>query len=389
MTSRPADAVTTRECPACHTTAPVAAFCANCGIAATSRVPRHLLVRPRTFAVAPGEPIFLPAITSTLFPRLSEDVRTTFRHCVFLLLAALVGFSLLRLPGPLVVFATLGLQLLFVLYLWRSDVFRDMPRRSMVLSGAIGAGIGVAWWLLTGVVIAGEYDVPLAVGSQLEHVLVASLVMDLLGIVAMMVPVGVVRLLRTPVRESLDGFVVGVTGALSFAGAGTLTWLAPQWASDLLDDYSSGRLIEEAALYGFADPLISASIGGLLGMTLWFQPRRRSGKWSGLPRFALAGLTAVAIGVYVVVYLVDAAQLPRAGEIGINLALVATALVTLRCGIQIALLHETPDSPSDELLRCVYCENVVPDMPFCPICGVATRAASRSSRRLRKASASV
>jgi rRNA maturation endonuclease Nob1 len=53
--------------------------------------------------------------------------------------------------------------------------------------------------------------------------------------------------------------------------------------------------------------------------------------------------------------------------------------------LQLALLHEAHDEiQSDEPLLCPHCGHVVPDMAFCPACGVATRASSRSSRTSRR-----
>jgi rRNA maturation endonuclease Nob1 len=60
-------------------------------------------------------------------------------------------------------------------------------------------------------------------------------------------------------------------------------------------------------------------------------------------------------------------------------------LLVLRLGLHLALLHEAHDEiHSDEPLLCPHCSHVVPDMAFCPACGAATRASSRSSRKLRR-----
>ena len=62
-------------------------------------------------------------------------------------------------------------------------------------------------------------------------------------------------------------------------------------------------------------------------------------------------------------------------------AVAAVALLLLRIGLHLALLHEAHDEiHSDEPVLCPHCGRVVPDMAFCPACGVATRASSRSSR---------
>lgn len=386
MTVRPVDEVALRECPACQLTVPTATFCSSCGADLRISAGGHLL-RPKVFAAAPGEPIFLPMVTSTLFPRLRRRARMPFRHGLFLLLTALVAFSLLRLLGPFVITTSLGAEMLFVLYLWQSDVFRDIPRPALIVAPLLGAAFGVAWWLWTGGMIADSYGIPLAAGSQLLHVIDTGLITTLAGIVPMLLPAVVVRFLRLPRREALDGFVIGALGALSYSAAGTLTWLAPQFATDLLTDYGPWRLLEEAILYGFIDPLTTASVGGLLGLTLWFQPKRASGHRAGWSRAALVLLTVVAGGIYLAVYVVDAAQLDRTAEIAINLALSAVALVALRLGVQFALLHEIPDPSTGDPVGCVYCNQVVPDMPFCPLCGVAARAASRSVRLQRRAAA--
>ena len=68
-----------------------------------------------------------------------------------------------------------------------------------------------------------------------------------------------------------------------------------------------------------------------------------------------------------------------------HLGVAILAVVLLRVGLHLALLHEAHDEiQSDEPLLCTHCGHVVPDMAFCPACGVATRASSRSSRKSRR-----
>ena len=50
------------------------------------------------------------------------------------------------------------------------------------------------------------------------------------GVILMLMPAVIVRLLRPPTREALDGFMIGALGALSFTAAATLTRLAPQFS---------------------------------------------------------------------------------------------------------------------------------------------------------------
>jgi hypothetical protein len=77
--------------------------------------------------------------------------------------------------------------------------------------------------------------------------------------------------------------------------------------------------------------------------------------------------------------------LPETWMIGLHVLMTMAVLLALRLALQLALLHEAHD-PIDESrpLLCVHCEMVVPDMAFCPACGVASRASSRESRRDRR-----
>jgi len=92
------------------------------------------------------------------------------------------------------------------------------------------------------------------------------------------------------------------------------------------------------------------------------------------------------LAVYAVVGLADVAGLPQLAQLGIHLAVTLLAVLILRIGLHLALLHEAHDPPTGEPLLCPRCDQVVPDMAFCPACGVATRASSRSSRRARRLS---
>lgn len=387
MTTSP-EQVTAEQCPACQATVPAAVYCGCCG-AALHQTPRYwqTLLRPDAFVAAPRERIGLPIVTSSLFPHLDQRSRNPFRLGLLLLVLSLVGLAGLHQLGPLVTVAGLGVPLLFWLYLWQSDLLHDLPAPALAMTSGLGAALGVGWVVLTGGFVARSYGIPMAAGFVLQHLIGVGLAISIGGALLMVLPAVTVRLLRTSeARESLDGFVIGALGALSFTGAATLTRLAPQFTAGLIDNVRPTRLMLEAGLYGITIPLTATAAGGLIGMMLWFRPGLRAGRHPRRIRLALMIFTVGVVALYAAVWVVDAARLPKLPQLLLHLALTVLALLTTRTAIQLALLHEAPDPPTEQPVLCERCERVVPDMPFCPSCGAASRASSRSARRLRRES---
>ena len=149
----------------CQTDVPAGEFCGLCGDHLTPRRgngPSWL--RIRAYGAAPGEHLLLPSLASSLFPHLPHRSRMPFRVVLVLVLVALVTFATLRMPAALITVAALGLPLLFLLYMRETDAYRDLPTRTLVLTAALGIGLGVGWVLLTGAMVARSYGVPLGAG---------------------------------------------------------------------------------------------------------------------------------------------------------------------------------------------------------------------------------
>ena len=382
--------VAARVCAGCGRPVPAGVFCGCCGAELDRPADRLHLLRPRVFAVAPGEHVATPMVMSSLFPHLPQTSRIPFRIGMVLLLAGLVGCALLRILGPLIVIAALGVPLLFVLYLWQSGLMRDLPGHALVTTAVLGGGLGIAWVLTTGGVLARAYGIPLSAGFVLENLLGVDLVISIGGAILMAVPAIVIRLLivrtqRSP-RESLDGFTIGALGALAFTWASTTTRLAPQFVSGLIDNARPMRLLVESVLYGVAVPLTAAATGGLVGILLWFKPGHRAGEHPGKVRAALLIFSGLVAVIYTAIWAIDAVRLAKLPQLVLHLLMTAAALIAVRVCVQLALLHEEPDPFSEQPLLCVHCERVVPDMAFCTACGAAARASSRASRRIRRQS---
>lgn len=378
------DDVFTAKCSVCHSVVPEASFCGECGARTAAPVTRwSALLRPSVFATAHRETIWLPRVSSTLFPRFPGEIRKPFRIGLIVVLIGLIVCSLTRITGPAGIFSVIGWPLLFLIYVWVSDAFRDIPPRVMAVAMVIGVVSGVGWWLAAGKVLADNYGVTTASSLALTKVLDIGFLITLGGTALMLLPAVIGRLLSVPVRESLDGFVVGAFGALWYQTAATTTTIAPQFAEGLMLEQSTPRILADSITYGVVTPLVTTAAGGLVGASLWFTPDRRDGRDPRLARRALTLFTVLAVAVYLGVWAVDQQGFPRVADVSLKLGLAVLAIVVARSGLQIALLHEAPDPATGKPLLCVHCESVVPDLPFCSACGAAARASSRTSRRHR------
>lgn len=377
----------TMECAVCQTDVPAGEYCGLCGChldEQPGRGPEWL--RPRAFSAAPGEHLLRPNVVSSLFPHLPSTSRTPFLLGLGLLVAALLATTLFRLPAALITVAALGLPLLFLIYLQEADVYRDVSSATLVVTATLGIGIGVGWVLLTGEMVANAYDIPLGAGVAASRVIRDGLGVPIGGMLLMLAPAALVRLVRPGTREALDGFALGALGALMFTAAATLTRLAPQFSTGMV---ARGRpmdgLMVEAGIRGIAVPLTAACVGGLMGAALWFhRPPNKKHQHRNFVRLALFGMVFAVIAIYAGLGLVDVARVPQFVQLAVHLVIALLAVLVLRVGLHLALLHEEHDEVSDELIQCPHCGHVIPDMAFCPHCGAATHAASRSSRQLRR-----
>lgn len=376
------------ECPVCQTEVPEGEFCGLCGLTLKEHgISGPGWLRIKAYSASPGEHLLRPNIVSSLFPRLSPSSRMPFLLGLGVLLAALVAATLFRLPAALITVAALGLPLLFLIYLQESDVFDDVPTGTLVATAGLGIGLGVGWVLLTGAVVAQAYDVGLGAGIAGSRILRDGLGIPVANLLLMLAPAVVVRLIRPGQRESLDGFAIGALGALMFTAAAQMTRLAPQFAGGMIAKARpmSGLMVE-AGIRGIAVPLMAAAVGGLIGTALWFaRPANKKEQHRNYVRIALTVFTLVVLTMYALLGLVDVARFPQILQLALHLAVSAVAVLALRIGLQMALLHEAHDEIlSDEPLLCTQCGHVVPDMAFCAACGAATRASSRSSRKARR-----
>lgn len=376
----------TMTCRVCDVIVAEGEFCGNCGATASPRRgdgPPWL--RLSAYAPAPGEHVLRPSVTSTIFPALPRRSRTTFGVALLGLTALLVGTALPLWQASLIGLVGFALPVIFVAYLLESGAVADLSVGTLVAAAGLGIAFGIGWSLATDAAAARVDDDALGLPASTLKILITCLAIPLGFLILLLAPTILLRIWRPGVRESLSGLIVGAFAAVCFVSAGSLTALAPELAGGPVDTdaQSPTHLVIGGLIQGLAVPLTAAAVGGAVGATLWFVPRTAAGRRHALT----APIPAIAFGLlaYLGLGLLDFFALSNDAETAIYALLAVVALYGLRLIGQATLMASaSEDQPSDAVVLCPECDHVVPDLAFCPRCGIAGHATSRASRAQRR-----
>lgn len=296
--------------------------------------------------------------------------------------AALVVLALLQWQLPMITVAVFGLPLLLAVYLWQVDARRDLQLRNLALAAISGLGLGVGWSVITGPIVAQAYTSALGGSLSAAQVLICGAAIPASFALVLVAPAALVRAVDRAPTESLDGFTIGALGATVANASSAATLLLPQLLMGMdADTPSVPALLSQALVEGVAWPLTAIAAGGIFGTALWFRPAADTAR-----SYRLIVPAALLLAVFFVVAmgLVDVAPIPLSGYIVAQILVSVSAMLTLRAVVADALLHETADD-ADEAghLVCAECDHLIEQLSFCTACGVALRAASRTSRATR------
>jgi hypothetical protein len=152
------------------------------------------------------------------------------------------------------------------------------------------------------------------------------------------------------------------------------------------EDFPMNALFALAAIRGVAAPLTAAAVGGMVGAALWFRrPADPDTVQHWYSWTSPVPTVAIALLAYVAQNRIDYAWISYVQIVALYAVITVLALLALRIVLHTTLLRETPDDTSpNEPVLCTQCEHVVPDMAFCANCGIAAKAASRTSRAARR-----
>jgi hypothetical protein len=361
------------QCPHCDEWVPPGAYCGNCG--------GHLVDpdahrRRFAYAAAPHESVHRATVISTLFPHLPHRHAHVFREVLGGGLAAVILLTALRLYTPATLLAALLLPVLYLLYLYETEVYQHEPALVLAVTFVAGIALGTAYTLVVQRVTA-----PLAFGGSQEGPFISGVVLPVV-MQLLMVAGPLLLLSRAHFDETLDGLTFGVASALGFTMAMVVTGEWHVLTASLRGTGVPGDSVLRIVREGIVAAIVNATTTGLITATLW---QRRHGRargrhastWRALPASAVVAF-AVQIGLGLASYYIGDLLL----EVVVWAIVAALLLVWLRVVLHHALLDE-----GASLLRigpasvCSECHHLVPSMLFCPVCGAARSASPRQLRR--------
>ena len=171
--SDPPETVTCRHCGA---RVPAGVFCGNCGEHLEGNAARG---RSSSYAAAPDEHVTRSSVITTLFPHLPHRQVHVFREVLVGGVGVVLLLAALRFVAPATLVSVLLLPVLYLLYLYESEVYEDEPVQVLLLTVVAGGVLGFLYFVianhLTTTQLSGTVQGPLVTGVFLP--LIAQILM--------------------------------------------------------------------------------------------------------------------------------------------------------------------------------------------------------------------
>ena len=357
-------------------------FCTRCGAhQGTTEEFGNAKLREHRYAAHPGEHVAQPSVFTTLFPHLGHHKIHEFRWAF---IAGFAGVLVLYLAGLItaaILVAAFLVPVLYLIYLYEAQVYRDEP--ATILGFTLGAGIviGIVVTLLERAVYNPfNYNTnPLSgVTVSISALLFIGLLMPVVQEVLKAVPAFFLPN-RADFPETVDGLVFGVAAGLGFSLAEGLIGFSSALTS-LPAHVAPGNWIYDLTTLAIFQPLLQGSATGMVVATIW---RYRRGKLSGreIGGVVMAVIAHIAFSAGTLV-LKDSSV--NALFILIWQAVVVGGLlIYVRYLLHHALLDEAAHMGFAETV-CPSCHTHIVAAGFCPNCGMALTASPNSLKRNRR-----
>jgi RsiW-degrading membrane proteinase PrsW (M82 family) len=354
------------RCDHCGRDVPEGVFCTACGAHQGRPLHGQPHRRYHRYAAHPGEHVFQPAVLSTIFPHLGQAKLHEFR---LVFLGGVAGVFVLFFAGLITAalcVATMLIPVLYLLYLYEAQVYREepLPVLGALVVGGVGLGVGIT--VLTDKLVSSSAQLSFSItGSSL---VIIGLVIPLIQEAVKPIPALALRS-RPAFPETMDGLVFGLAAGLGFGVGETFT----RFSSILLDlpvRTTPGSWIYPLISTAVFVPLLQGSATALIAAGLWRFGRRRS-DW-----LAVAGIV-VALAGHVGFSTIGQLFINHGWSPLIILSWQALVDVALLIFVRLLLHHALLEEGEDERLGekyCPHCHHNVVAGGFCPQCGLAMAA---------------
>jgi hypothetical protein len=372
VSTTPTDRPPLVTCPHCDMGVPAGDFCGHCG----AHLPTASAARHHAFAAVPSEPVVHLSIITTLFPHLPHRQGGAFRWALIAGVGLVVVAAALRLFAPATAAAAILLPALYLLYLYEVEVYEDEPWIVVGATMVAGAILGYLFSAWTG----GAVSRLNITGDRNGGFLLAGVVIPIVAQALMLAGPMFLFLFRSRFREPLDGLTFGAASALGFTFTSTLVQFWPLITGPLV---GSDRPLDWALPLlraSILSPLVNASTTAVVAASIWLFRYDRNlarGSWQASRRATLV----VAFGSQILLGVLSFVVPEGLTEVAVWALASVLLLLFMRLVIHQALMAEGAVHEIGPDATCPECHRVVPTMLFCPSCGVARTAATRSARK--------
>jgi hypothetical protein len=358
-------------CEHCGHETPDEPFCTYCGSdrQAGNEDPRGRL---HHYAAHPGEHVAQPNLISTLLPHLPRSRLHEFRWALLAGVAAVVLLVALGLIVAATLTAAAVVPVLYLVYLYEAQVYRDEPVRTLGLTIVAGAVLGVATMIVAARVIPASS--PLQLAGAAGAVVGGTVLLPIIEELLKPLPVMLLRR-RTSFNETIDGLAFGVAVGLGFALAETLYNYSRVIGDLNLHAPASSWLVPLLSL-AITQPLLQGSCTGALTAALWRRGNRRSSSLIYLAGAPVAIIAHVAFTYFSYLFAHHGAS--QTAVLGWQVAVDAALLLFIRFLLHRALCDEAEDFGLHSAV-CPHCQRHIEGAGFCPHCGAALSAGPRTA----------
>ncbi|TMD25332.1 MAG: PrsW family intramembrane metalloprotease [Chloroflexi bacterium] len=366
------------RCDHCANDVPDGVFCTRCGAhQGTTGELRGARSREHNYAAHPSEHVVQPSVFTTLFPHLGRQKVHEFRWAFAVGIAGIVVLYGAGLIAAAILVAIFLVPVLYLIYLYEAQVYRDAP--ATVLGFTIGGGVVIG--LVVTLIERAVYNPYSGVGNPLRGAGHAAGTLLFLGVLVPVVqevlkPLPALFLPnRADFPETVDGVVFGIAAGIGFSVAESLVSFSTALTS--LPAYMTpGNWIYQLATLAVFQPLLQGSATGMIAAAVWrYRRGRLAGRELGAVGIAVGAHIAFSLGTQLFVLVWQA-------------AIVAGVLVYVRYLLHHSLLEEAAHMGYAETV-CANCHMHIVASGFCPNCGMALTAAPTSVKRARKPASSV